>query len=283
MFERLSNGWEMAQESYRVLKLDKELLLFPLFSGICCTLVMASFLVPAFLNDQFRAIMDNPDAAAENPVVWILTFLFYFLNYFVIVFFNSALVACAIIRFRGGDPTVADGFRAASKRLPVIFGWALVSATVGILLKAIESRNEKVGAILSAILGAGWTIATYFVVPVLVVENVGPVDAVKRSWGVMRKTWGESLGANFGVGFIVFLGTIVCFLPLFGGGYLLAQGSAALGGVLMVVGLIGLMIVSLVSSALNTIILAALYLYAADHEAPQNFDQRLLRNAFATR
>ena len=165
MFERLANGWELSKESFRVLKMDKELLLYPLMSGICCMLVMASFLVPAFLSEQFRVMIDNGESA-ENPLVWALTFLFYFLNYFVIVFFNSALVACAIIRFRGGDPTVADGFRAAGKRLPVIFGWALVSATVGLILKMIESRNEKIGAIVSMVLGAGWTIPTYFVVPV---------------------------------------------------------------------------------------------------------------------
>jgi len=144
--------------------MDKELLLFPLFSGFCCLLVMASFMVPAFASEDLRAMLENGEAQ-NNPLVWVMTFLFYFLNYFVIVFFNSALVACAIIRFRGGDPTVSDGLRAATKRLPVIFGWALVSATVGLLLKVIESRNEKIGSIVSMILGAGWTIATYFCRP----------------------------------------------------------------------------------------------------------------------
>lgn len=217
---------------------------------------MASFLVPAFMSEQFRGMLENGEAA-ENPLVWALTFLFYFLNYFVIVFFNSALVACAIIRFRGGDPTVADGFRAAGKRLPVIFGWALASATVGLILKMIESRNEKIGAIVSMVLGAGWTIATYFVVPVLVVENVGPVDAVKRSWSVIKKTWGESIGANFGVGFMVFIGSVLCLIPLLGGGWLIAQGTVSLGIAAVILGVVGLMLVSLISSALNTIIIAA--------------------------
>jgi type II secretory pathway component PulF len=118
---------------------------------------------------------------------------------------------------------------------------------------------------------------------VLVVENVGPLDAVKRSWGVMKKTWGESIGANFGVGFMVFLGTLVCMVPLFGGAWLITQGTVPLGITAVVLGVVGLMVVSLVSSALNTIILAALYLYASDHEAPQHFDERLLRGAFAAR
>ncbi|MCH5375034.1 MAG: DUF6159 family protein, partial [Planctomycetes bacterium] len=192
-------------------------------------------------------------------------------------------VACAIIRFRGGDPTVSDGVRAASNRLPVIFGWAIVSATVGMILKAIESRNERVGQFVAAILGTGWSIATYFVVPVLVVENVSPVDAVKRSWSVIKKTWGEAIGANFGIGFISFLGVLACLAPILGGGFLIGNGMVAAGAGAIVLGVIGLMLVSLVSSTLNTIILAALYLYAADNEVPQQFDRSLLQGAFARR
>jgi hypothetical protein len=116
-----------------------------------------------------------------------------------------------------------------------------------------------------------------------VVENVGPVDAVKRSWSVIKKTWGESIGANFGVGFMVFIGTIICLIPLLGGAWLIAQGTASLGIAAVVLGVVGLMLVSLISSALNTIIIAALYLYASDQETPQHFDERLLRGAFASR
>lgn len=282
MFERLSNGWDLAKQSWRVLMLDKELLLFPLFSGIACLLVLASFAVPLWSTGYAETVM-NEEAPAQDVLSWVLLFCFYAVNYFVIVFFNSALVSCAIIRFRGGDPTVSDGFRAAGKRLPVIFSWALLSATVGVILKAIESRSEKAGQIISSLLGLGWSIATYFVVPVLVVENVGPVDAVKRSWAVIKKTWGESIGANFGIGFITFFCALACFVPIVGGGYLISQGLAGAGVAAILLGFVGLMLVSLVSSALNSIILAALYLYAADHEVPQQFDRGMLQSAFATK
>jgi Family of unknown function (DUF6159) len=282
MFERLSHGWDLAKQSWRVLMLDKELLLFPLFSGIACLVVLASFAIPLWSTGYTDTVL-NEEAPAQDVTSWILLFCFYAVNYFVIVFFNSALISCAIIRFRGGDPTVSDGFRAAGKRLPVIFAWSLVSATVGVLLKAIESRSERAGQIISSLLGIGWSIATYFVVPVLVVENVGPVDAVKRSWAVIKKTWGESIGANFGIGFITFLCSLACFVPIFGGAFLIGNGMVAAGGGAIVLGIIGLMLVSLVSSALNSIILAALYLYAADHEVPEQFDRGMLQHAFATR
>jgi len=203
MFQRLSTGWHLARQSFHVLRLDKELLLFPLLSGISCMLVLASFAVPLWYTDGLELL--NEDSVTENPVAIAVLFAFYTVNYFVIVFFNSALVACAMIRFKGGDPTVSDGLRAASRRLPQIAGWALVSATVGLILRLIESRSEKIGRIVAGVLGMAWTITTYFVVPVLVVEKAGPVEACKRSVSLMKRTWGESLSASFSAGFINFL------------------------------------------------------------------------------
>lgn len=282
MFERIANGWELAKESARVLRLDKELLVFPLLSGIACLLVLASFAVPLWILEGGETLADDPERFRE-PLLWLLLFAFYFVNYFVIVFFNSALVACAVIRFRGGDPTLADGFRAAGNRLPQIAGWALVSATVGVILRAIESRSERAGRFVAGLLGAAWTIATYFVVPVLVVERLGPIEAFQRSVAVLRRTWGEALSANFGIGVMVFLATLPAAALVAGGGYFLAQQQIALGASLLILGLAALLIVSLISSALNAIVLAALYLYAADGAVPSGFDRRVLESAFAAR
>ncbi|HCS52827.1 MAG TPA: hypothetical protein DIW81_14750, partial [Planctomycetaceae bacterium] len=161
MFQRLSNGWSLAKQSWRVLMLDKELLVFPVVSGFCCLLVLASFIVPLFATGYVDVVLNDGQISQEesqDPIAYIILFAFYFVNYFVIVFFNSALVACAIIRFKGGDPTVADGFRASMNRLPQIAGWAFLSATVGVILKVIESRSEKVGQIVAGLLGAAWSV-----------------------------------------------------------------------------------------------------------------------------
>lgn len=283
MFDRIANGWELAKESFAVLRLDKELLLFPLISGLSCLLVLGSFVAPLWNSPYVQVVFDD-GKLPDDPLAYAILFAFYAVNYFVIVFFNSALVACAIIRFKGGDPTVADGLRAATNRLPQILAWSLASATVGVVLKAIESHSEKVGQVVSALLGAAWSIATYFVVPVLVVERVGPIDAVQRSFAVLRKTWGEALSANFGIGLITFLAMIILgFGPLAVGGILLASGSAVLGGVLLAAGVAGLIVTALVSSALDSILLAALYLYAAEGAVPRQFNESLLRHAFGER
>lgn len=279
MFERISNGWLLTKQSWSVLRLDKELLLFPLISGICCLLVLASFALPLIGTDYFKTVMDEGEVT-QDPIAWVILFAFYFANYFVIVFFNTALIACAIIRFRGGDPTVMDGLRASVNRLPQILAWSLVSATVGVILRAIESYSERAGQLASALLGGAWSIATYFVVPVLVVEKADPISAVKRSFAVLRKTWGESIAANFGVGILTFLGMLVAMVPLVMGIFALASGATIPGAVLVALGVMLMILISLVSSALSSILLGALYLYAADGEIPQQFDRDLFRSAF---
>ena len=152
MFERLERGWDMAIESCHVLRKDKELMLFPILSGLSSLLVLASFAWPLWASGCAQRVSEQPEAWRE-PVAWVILFAYYFVNYFVIVFFNSALVACALIRLRGGDPTVADGFRAAFSRVPQIAAWALVSATVGLVLKAAESRSKRGAEFVTAILG----------------------------------------------------------------------------------------------------------------------------------
>ncbi|MBN1514242.1 MAG: hypothetical protein JXB13_19655 [Phycisphaerae bacterium] len=279
MFERIGNGWELAKSSYRCLLLDKELLVFPLLSGLACLIVLASFTLPLMSSDYVQTIEEDGQAPSD-PMAYVILFLFYFCNYFVIVFFNAGLIACAVIRFNGGDPTVGDGFRAATARLPQILAWAFVSATVGVILKAIESRSSRAGRIASGLLGMAWGAGTYFVVPVLVMEKLGPFAAVKRSLSILRRTWGEALVSNFGIGLFVFLMILGCLVPAVLG-VLVGSRIAIVAGIAVTVVLI--ILVSLISSALSGIVLGALYLYAAEERVPPQFEAASFRGAFVQR
>jgi len=286
MWGRMANGWMLAKESWNVLRCDKELLLFPLLSGIACMFVLASFAVPLWASGYVGGVMEDQEGArgpAGEVLGYVILFAFYFVNYFVIVFFNSALVSCAVIRFKGGNPTLGDGLSSAFERLPQIAGWAAVAATVGVVLKIIESRSERVGQLVTSFLGMAWSIVTYFVVPVIVVEQASPFRALKRSTQVMKSTWGESLVANFGIGMIVFLASLLAFIPIVLGGVAMASEQFVLGGIAIAMGVILLLLISLISSALNAIIIAALYLYAAEKTVPKQFSDDLFRQAFASK
>jgi hypothetical protein len=279
MFDRISNSFALARSSWEVLKQNKKLALFPVFSGLGTFLVLLSFGIPlVILAVQGRIDLDQNG----QPPWWVypVAFAFYFCNYFVIVFCNAALISCALMHFNGETPTLGDGFAAAGRRLPQILAWALVSATVGMLLKAVENVHEKAGAFLSAILGAAWTIMTYFVVPVLVVEKVGPFEAIRRSVAVLRKTWGEALIGHIGVGLFVLLLSLPGFLLLVAGVAVAGMGSLALGLTVAVLGVVYLLIASAVGAALSTIFQSALYQYAAFEQVPSGFDADTLRDAF---
>jgi hypothetical protein len=274
---KFANGLALAGQAWRVLMLDKELLVFPLLSGIACFFVLATFLAGAWASG-----MDIRDVDEVHGWYWLGMFLYYFVNYFIIVFFNCALVACAMIRFRGGDPTVRDGLKAARERIGLIAAWAFVAATVGVILQMIEERVGFLGKIVTTILGAAWTIATYFVVPVLVVENLGPIDAAKRSAAIVRKAWGESIVGNAGVGILTFLAMLLLVVPcaLLTIVLALKAGSIAVGlvGAALTIGL--MVTIALVSSALTSILLSALYLFASGEQVPPGFDPARLKGAF---
>jgi hypothetical protein len=275
MFERFSRSFQLVKDSWGVLRSNKRLMIFPVLSGLASILVIASFVVPLLLNlDKLQQFTEPP------PWAYALMFAFYLCNYFVIIFFNAALVSCAIMKFNGQEPTVGDGLAAAGRRLPQIFAWALVSATVGMILNAIENAHEKAGQWISAILGTAWTALTYFVVPVIVVEKAGPVTGISRSASLLKKTWGEAIIGHFGIGLFGFL----LFLPVMGlflaTGYVWTNVSEQLGIALLIVSIGAGILWAALTAALSGIYLSALYQYAAHERAPEGFSQDSLRSAF---
>jgi hypothetical protein len=278
--ERISNGFALARSSWNVLLRDKHLLVFPVVSGFLFAVVVASFAIPMAVLVDWQQAQNQAQAGKIPWWTYVVAFAFYFCTYAVTIFCNSALLSCAFLRFNGESPTVADGFKMAIARLPQILAWAFVSATVGVLLKAVENAHEKAGYFVAAILGTAWSIMTFFVVPVLVVEKVGPVEAVKRSVSLLRKTWGEALVGRMGLGFVLFLLGIPLFLLFLAGIYLLATGLAPVGIALLVAGGVLLLLYMAVSSALHTILLAALYEYADQGRVPEGYDRDAFEGAF---
>jgi hypothetical protein len=282
-FTRLSAGYELARSSWQVLRQNRQLIVFPVLSGAACVLVLLSFAVPLFLaQPQWLDFLDGKAQQGGQPPPWayLVLFAFYFCNYFVITYFNAALISCAIISFNGGKPTLADGLGAANSRLPQILAWALVSATVGVVLKLIENIHEKIGEIVSFLLGTAWSILTFFVVPVLVVERVGPFEAISRSMRILRQTWGEALVSNWGIGLFMFLlalpGVAVAIFAV-----ILMTVSVVLGLAVLALAAIYLLALMAIGPALHGICLAALYQYAAKGQVPGFFESRLLQGAFA--
>ena len=281
MFERLSRSWGLIKASAGVLAKDKELLVFPLLSAACTLLVAAAFLLPAL---GLGALDGLRSGGGVSFAAYLLAFLFYLAQYFVIFFFNTALVGAAMIRLDGGDPTLRDGLRIASGKLVPILGYAAIAATVGMLLRAVQERAGFIGKLVSGALGVAWTLASFLVVPVLVTRDIGPIDAVKESALLLKKTWGENLIGQGGVGLV--FGLVFFAMIIVGGAAIIAAAmtqSAVLIVAVVAVVIVALLLAALVQAALSGIYSAALYRYAVGAGESEGFDARLLGQAFRTK
>jgi hypothetical protein len=273
---RISRSWELVKSSWRVLRADKELMLYPVASGVVSFVAV----VLVFLVWLGSGGFDRLDGDGLGIVDLVMLYVFYFVVSTVVVFFNSALVGAANIRLDGGDPTLSDGFRIAVSHLPAILGWAAIAATVGLILQLLRERGGAVGAIVSLVGNVAWSIITFLVVPILVVEGVGPIEAIKRSAALLRKTWGEQIVGNFSIGLVV--GLVFVGVAIAGGitVFVLFNIAAALGVVGIVVLVAALILVGLVGSTLSGIFNVALYRYAVGKDADAFFPKETLAEAF---
>ena len=283
---KFARSWELFKQSGRVLMADKQLMLLPILSSVACLLVLATFLVPLALTIDWASMGAAHTSSGREklpllPWHYAVLALYYFVNFFVITFFNSALVACAIRKFNGESATLRDGLGVAMSRLPQIAAWAAVAATVGLVLQMIQERLGLIGKIVIRFIGMAWTIAVFFVVPVLVVEKVGPITAIKRSVEILRKTWGEALISNLGLGavggILLMLGLVPMIACVVASIAMESPWPAVVGGVVFLVYILAL---TLVTTTLKGILLAATYQYAATGVVPQGFDQDVLSRAF---
>jgi hypothetical protein len=279
MFERLSRSWQLTRTSWGVLKRDRQLLVFPLVASVAAIVVCLAFLLGALGLWSIDGLSSREQL---TPGVYLYAFAFYVSSYFVMFFFSAALVGAALIRFDGGTPTVRDGLRAARLRIVPILGYAIIAATVGMVLRAIQERVGFLGRIVTGLVGLGWTLATFLVVPVLVSSDVGPIDAVRESAGLFKKTWGESIAGRAGIGLA--FGLIHVGIALVGAALIML---AALGGHPWLAILLGVALVvaelvaGLVHAALAGIYSAALYRYASQGQVGAGFDAGALQAAFA--
>jgi hypothetical protein len=280
MAGRFSRSWSLASASWQVLKDDTQLMVFPFVSALASILVAGAFALGAFGLVGFDGL-SNLDKHHVPNAYYVAGLAFYVCLYFVMFFCNAALIGAAMMRFDGKTPTVGDGWRIASARSGRILGYALIAATVGMILRAIQERLGFVGRFVVGLLGVGWTVATSMVVPVLVSHDVGPIEAVKESAGLLKKTWGENVIGKGGLS----LAFMLVYLVVIIGAAALAAASVWLGSValMVMVGIatvIALIFTALAHAALSGIYSAALYRFATTGSAGSGFDSGVLQTAF---
>lgn len=277
MFRSFGRSWQLVKASWAVLQADKELVVFPIISAVLMVVVSITFLLPVGVIFGLLGAGEG----SSDVIGYLLMFFWYLATYTVGTYFNVSLVGAALIRLDGGDPTVGDGFRIANERIDKILGFAAISATVGVLLQMLE-ENGFIGQIVSSVIGIAWSLATFLVVPILVTRDVGPIDAVKQSGAMLKSTWGEQITGNFSLGGVFFL--IYLLVIALGIGLFMVTLSvfdvAALSAIVIALMVIAIIVLAVIQGALGGIFQAALYRYAEEGVAPDQFDIDLIQGAF---
>jgi hypothetical protein len=272
--QRIKNSWELGKISWSVLKSDRTLAWFPVLSFIASAIVFGVFagLIAATSIDDTKDTLE--------PMGYVLVFAAYIALFFVTTYFLGALVHAANQRLNGNDSKFGEAIGAANAKIHRILPWALMSATVSVVLQAIEERLGWFGVLISRLLGAAWNVVTFLTVPVIMLEDLGPINALKRSGHLLKQTWGENLSAQAGFSILGF------FAVLPGALFVYLAASTDNLGITIALGAIGvawLIAVVMVLSAMSGIYRTALYRFAVDGKAPPAFADADLGDSFGER
>ena len=288
MAGKVRSGLELSKQSWSALGQNRQLILFPIISGVAMIIVTILFFIPEAL--AFLPILEAEDPTAGQWITaLVILFIYYLVASFVITFSNTALVGASLKMIDGEPATVGDGIGVAMSRLGKIIVYSLISATVGVIARGIAQSGRQsdniIVAIVMAILGGliqgAWSLLVFFAIPVMVVENIGVRDSLKRSFELFKQTWGEGFVGSTAIGGISCLVTLAVLL--IGGGIIVVGVLTSvlaliiLGAVLLILGLV---VVSLLNGAVNGIFQASMYHYATTGDAGPFIDNELAREAF---
>jgi hypothetical protein len=277
---RFSNSVALVKSSWHVLRQDKELIALPAISGIVTAVAMVPFAAGAFLT----GVTTDGNETSVSPATYVVAFLGYLVAAYITIFFQSALILAANERLSGGSPTLGSALSAAMGRAGHILPWAIISATVSMVLRAIQERSGLLGRIVIGLVGMAWTLVTFLVLPILVIEGTGVKEALTRSASTFKRVWGENVIGNAGVGIVALLGmlagAVVC-VPLIVLGASNDLAPLAIAGVVLLV--VWMILVSVFTAALSGVFQTALYRYAVLGEEPMGFSHDQIASAFVPR
>ncbi|WP_114578858.1 DUF6159 family protein [Saliphagus sp. LR7] len=260
--ERLKTGWTLTKDSLGVVRDHPRLLAFPLLAGVASLCFLALLLVPLLAANLFG-----------SGVEYAVLFVLYFVTTFASTYFSAALVYAANEAFHGREPGLRESLGAIRGRLGPILAWAAIAATVSIVIKALEDADNPVAALLGSLFAVGWSILTFFIVPVIVFEDVSVTTMFERSGETFRDTWGEILSAGFGITLIVGLIGLVLVGVALAVSVPVASAFAGPGlflGVVLVGGAVVFTV--LLGQAIRGIAKTALYVYAVEGVVPDEFE-----------
>jgi hypothetical protein len=273
---RFARSARMLKASWRVLRENPGLMVFPVIS------VVLSLLVGVFCFSTFGSWATHGGHAVNGArdSLFVPSLIAAYPLTFISIYCSVALAEVLGGRLDGKQTTTAQGLSAANSRIGLIAAWSLLACTVGLALRALEERLPLAGRIAAWLFGLAWSLATIFAVPVLAYEGLGPFETVKRSTQIFKRRWGAQIGGSIGIGAAAFVVAIPLVVLLFAG--LAAPGSG--GALLIVLAGAGLFALGAAVSAMEQIYRVFVYRSAVGMDTSAGpFSQEDLRSPFVKR
>jgi hypothetical protein len=301
---KFRRSWLLFTSSLSVIFRNRQLLVFPIVIFSLTALIVLFFLAPPLLRptgfsyasaDHWQAIYhslfkhtsrgmgtQNHQIGFTPAAIVYLAFL-YLVTMFVATFLNVAFYHEILAALTGEQVSLGRGLKFAATRLKAILMWTLFAGAVGLIIKAIEERAGAVGRITARLIGAAWSVAAVFVIPIIVCdqENANPVKALRKSATMLKRTWGEALigyaGLTAANSFIV-IGSMLLL-----GGVLMASAALRnfwLIGITAAVWFVAMFVWGYITSVASQVYKGALFLYAADGVVPEPYSREMLDMAW---
>lgn len=284
MFASISRSWQLVKASWAFLRTNKSFVMFPILSAVATLIAVVVLLLPAgIVTGIFSAATDTSSGGDSTSILGlVLLFLFYLVMYTISIYFNVALTGAILKEMEGVDVNVGYGLSVANSKLGRIIEYAAISATVGVILNQLKERGGLVGTLISSLGGMAWNLVTFFVVPLMIVEDKGVFDLIKDSGSLLKRTFGEQIAGGAGVGLIVTLASVALILV----GVVLGSLFQNSGVLLMLLGgilVVGFVVIILIGSMLSAVYKVMVFRWAQTGEVPGGVDESMLRNAFRSR
>ena len=273
---KLRASYLLFKESWRFLASDKEMLFIPVIAtllnlflfGILIAIgamVASAQGTPLFTGDQLTGLD------------YLFIFFFYVIGAFTLSLSQAGIINTVYTRIHGGNATLGESLKVAFSHSGSLLVWSAITSTVGLVLNAIAERSALVGKIIAGLIGAGWNVVTFFVIPAMVIDRKSAFASIPHSLRVFKRTWGETLVSNISLGVFFFAAHMLVLLSFVG---LIIMGASTHSLALIILAIIAviiwIIIASLVQSALTGVLKTLLYVYATEQVVPLNFNAELL-------
>ena len=265
---RLGRGWIFMKQAMTMWLDDKDLIIPSALSLLNLAAFFALCYWALTTAGLWGRLMDSE--SEEGPLFWIVGAAVAVIAYVITYFYTAMTVNLVDTHLKGRDAKLGEAFQDALKNLLALVSLAVLSTVVSLISSAVRGRDRSIGRRLaSEAIDRTWLVATYLILPIIIIEDAPLKEAISRAWNLHRSRLADVIVAEIGVVLVNrILGTLAILAAL-GLGAVLYMTSPALLPVAIMVAAAIISFAMIFTSYVRTAYYTCLYLWAAASEAAQ--------------